>query len=125
MPGRNFSVLTCEVEMFSTDIIEPQDLQAHLEHATYYQDYAKLARIQELIATEQRRYDFSTPNLNPLVPQVQPVSFWNWLTTQWGVEMKDIRKTETAEQHIAHEDNKEEKEASGGADLPIRPSGLG
>jgi hypothetical protein len=76
--------LTCTVEMFSTDVIEPQDLAAHLQHATYYQDYPKVARIQELIATEQRRYDFATPNLNPLV-NVQPVSFWNWLTTQWGV----------------------------------------
>jgi nucleoside-diphosphate-sugar epimerase len=77
-------MLTFTVEMFSTDVIEPQDLAAHLQHATYYQDYPKVARIQELIATEQRRYDFATPNLNPLV-NVQPVSFWNWLTAEWGV----------------------------------------
>lgn len=77
-------MLTCAVQMFSTDVIEPQDLAAHLQHAAYYQDYAKVARIQELIATEQRRYDFEDPNLNPLV-NVQPISFWNWLSAQWGV----------------------------------------
>ncbi|TVY41587.1 Oxidoreductase [Lachnellula subtilissima] len=76
-------MLTCTVPMFSTDVIEPRDLVAHLQHATYYQDYAKVARFQELIATEQRRYDFENPNLNPLV-NVQPVSFWNWLSAQWG-----------------------------------------
>ncbi|TVY19704.1 Oxidoreductase swnR [Lachnellula arida] len=80
----NNEMLTCAVQMFSTDVIEPQDLAAHLQHATYYQDYAKVARIQELIATEQRRYDFENPNLNPLV-NVQPILFWNWLSAQWGV----------------------------------------
>jgi hypothetical protein len=77
-------MLTFEVEMFSTDVIEPQDLAAHLQHATYYQDYAKVARIQELIATERRRYDFDNPTLNQLV-NVQPISFWSWLSAQWGV----------------------------------------
>ncbi|TVY84042.1 Oxidoreductase swnR [Lachnellula suecica] len=76
--------LTYIVEMFSTDVIEPQDLAAHLQHATYYHDYPKMARIQELIATEQRRYDFAAPNLNTLVA-VQPVSFWDWLSAEWGV----------------------------------------
>lgn len=71
------------MELFSTDVIEPQDLAAHLQEATYYHEYAKLARIQELIATERRRYDFENPNLNPLV-NVQPISFWSWLSGQWG-----------------------------------------
>jgi hypothetical protein len=106
--------------MFSTDVIEPQDLAAHLQHATYYQDYAKVARIQELIATGQRRYDFATPNLNSLVPHIEPVSFWNWLTTQWGTKMEDHKKTETLEQQIALENSKEEKEPFSAADLPLR-----
>jgi hypothetical protein len=109
--------------MFVTAVIEPQDLAAHLQHATYYQDYAKVARIQELIATEQRRYDFATPNLNPLVPHVEPVSFGNWLSTQWGTGVEDLRKPETLEQQIAPEDSKEEEEPSSTADLPMRDSG--
>lgn len=72
------------MDVLATDIIEPRDLDAHLQHATYYQDYPKVARIQELIATEQRRYDFASPNLNQAV-NVQPVAFWDWLNAQWGV----------------------------------------
>lgn len=60
-----------------------RDLQAHLDHATFYQDYAKLGRIQELMATEQRRYDFEAPNLNAMV-DVTPISFWDWLRNEWG-----------------------------------------
>ena len=69
--------------LFSTDLIEARDLPAHLEFANYHQDYAKVNRIQELIATEQRRYDFEAPNLNALV-DVAPQSFWEWLSAQWG-----------------------------------------
>lgn len=71
------------MNMFSTDVIEPQDLATHLQHATYYQDFAKVARIQELMAIEQRRYDFVSPNLNQAV-NVGPMSFWDWLNAQWG-----------------------------------------
>ncbi|RDL38991.1 Uncharacterized protein BP5553_03331 [Venustampulla echinocandica] len=71
------------VEMLLTDIIEPGNLGAHLEHATYYQDWAKAARVQELMATEQRRYDFAQPTLNPLV-NIVPVPFWDWLSNHWG-----------------------------------------
>lgn len=71
--------------LFSTDIIEPRDLQAHLDQAIYYQDYAKVNRIQELIATEQRRYDYEQPNLNALV-DVTPMSFWDWLREHWAAQ---------------------------------------
>lgn len=47
------------------------------------QDYAKVDRVQELIATEQRRYDFTNPNLNSLV-DIQPKPFWEWLTENWA-----------------------------------------
>lgn len=77
-------MLTLEVEMLSTDTMEPGDLGAHLEHATYYQDWAKVARVQELIATEQRRYDFSQPTLNHLI-NTEPVPFWDWLSSHWGI----------------------------------------
>ncbi|RDW81938.1 NAD(P)-binding protein-12 [Coleophoma cylindrospora] len=68
---------------FATTTIPANDLQAHLNYATYYDDWAEVARLNELIATEQRRYDFSSPNLNALV-NVQPISFWNWLCYHWG-----------------------------------------
>ncbi|KAL3422610.1 isoflavone reductase [Phlyctema vagabunda] len=69
--------------MFSTTVIEPKDLQAHLQHATYYEDYARVGRLNELIATEQRHYDYSTTNLNSLV-NVQPITFWDWISEHWG-----------------------------------------
>ena len=69
--------------MFSTDIIEARHLQAHLDQAVYYQDVYKATKIQELMATEQRRYDFERPNLNELV-NITPESFWDWLREQWG-----------------------------------------
>jgi hypothetical protein len=68
---------------FSTDVIKAKDLNQHLDYAVYHQDYAKEAHIRELIATEQRRYDFTNPNLNNLV-DVQPKSFWDWLTENWA-----------------------------------------
>jgi hypothetical protein len=76
-------VLTDSGAPFSVDIIEPEHLTAHLQHATYYQDWIKVSRIQELIATEQRRYDFVSPNLNALV-DVTPMTFWDWLKAHWG-----------------------------------------
>ena len=79
------SVLIDSGALFSTDIIEPGDLAAHLQHATYYQDWIKVNRIQELIATEQRRYDFVQPNLNALV-NVTPTPFWDWLRAHWGAQ---------------------------------------
>lgn len=69
---------------FLTDIIEPEDLVTHLRQAEYYQDRAKINRIQELIATEQGRYDFAQPNLNALV-DVTPKAFGQWLREHWGV----------------------------------------
>ncbi len=66
---------------FRQEIIQARDLAAHLEHATYYNDFAKVGRIQELNATEQRRYDF-TANLNTQV-NVAVTPFWNWLYNQW------------------------------------------
>jgi len=74
--------LTNSGNLFSTDIIEARHLQAHLDTAIYYEDYLKINRIQELMATEQRRYDFERPNLNAMV-NVTPESFYDWLTTQW------------------------------------------
>ncbi|KIN05774.1 hypothetical protein OIDMADRAFT_114058 [Oidiodendron maius Zn] len=68
---------------FSTDVIRARDLNQHLDYAVYHQDYAREARVRELIATEQRRYDFTNPNLNSLV-DIQPQSFWNWLTETWS-----------------------------------------
>jgi len=68
---------------FSTSIIQVGDLQAHIDHATYYQDYIKVGRMQELMATSERRYDFESPNLNALV-NVTPTPFWDWLHTEWG-----------------------------------------
>jgi len=35
--------------LFSTTVIAPRDLPTHLQHATYYGDYAKVSRIQELV----------------------------------------------------------------------------
>lgn len=70
------------IQSLSITVIEPGDLRAHLEHATYYQEWAKVARVQELMATEQRRYDFTQPNLNQLV-NVVPMTFWNWLSGQY------------------------------------------
>jgi len=69
--------------LFSTDIIEARHLQAHLDTAIYYQDVDKINRIQELMATEQRRYDFERPNLNALV-NIVPESFYDWLNTRWA-----------------------------------------
>lgn len=66
-------------------MIQARDLPAHLEHATYYQDLAKVGRVQELIATEQRRYDYTTANLNALV-NVVPTNFWEWLRGHWGAQ---------------------------------------
>jgi hypothetical protein len=71
--------------LFTTEVIQARDLPAHLEHATYYQDYAKVGRIQELIATEQRRYDFNQANLNALV-NITPTNFWDWLRAHWGAQ---------------------------------------
>ncbi|QSZ33096.1 hypothetical protein DSL72_002681 [Monilinia vaccinii-corymbosi] len=68
---------------FATTVIAAPTLSASLEKAVYYQDHAKVARIQELMATEQRRYDFPQVNLNPLV-NFQPISFWEWLSTHWA-----------------------------------------
>jgi len=70
---------------FITEVIQARDLPAHLEHAAYYQDHAKVGRIQELIATEQRRYDFNHANLNALV-NVAPTNFWDWLRAHWGAQ---------------------------------------
>ncbi|KAE9375496.1 isoflavone reductase family protein-like protein [Stipitochalara longipes BDJ] len=71
--------------LFVTEVIQARDLPAHVEHAAYYQDYAKVGRMQELIATEQRRYDFNTANLNALV-NVAPTPFWDWLRAHWGAQ---------------------------------------
>lgn len=76
----NYSFLGAQ---FSTDVIKARDLNAHLDHAHDIQDFDKVDRIQELIATEQKRYDFTNPNLNDLV-DVQPISFWSWLADHWA-----------------------------------------
>ncbi|RFU26236.1 hypothetical protein B7463_g10105, partial [Scytalidium lignicola] len=70
---------------FSTETIEPQYLIDHLGYATYYEDTnpERVRVIQELMATEQGRYDFAVVNLNPLV-NVQPMAFWDWLVANWS-----------------------------------------
>ncbi|ESZ93789.1 hypothetical protein SBOR_5845 [Sclerotinia borealis F-4128] len=68
---------------FSTTLLAASALPANLQEAAYYQDHAKAGRMQELMATEQRRYDFSQVNLNPLV-DFQPISFWEWLSAHWA-----------------------------------------
>ncbi|KAG9242900.1 isoflavone reductase family protein-like protein [Calycina marina] len=70
--------------LFSTDIIDARHLQSLLETANYCQDFFKANRMHELMATEQRRYDFEHPNLNGMV-NVVPVSFYDWLVSQWVV----------------------------------------
>jgi hypothetical protein len=70
---------------FTTTIYMPGQLPAYLQQAIIYQDYAQVTRLQELIATEQKRYDFSQANLNALV-DVQPIPFWTWLSTHWGIQ---------------------------------------
>lgn len=70
---------------FATTTYTPGQLSAQLQLAITYQDYAQVTRLQELIATEQKRYDFSQANLNALV-DVQPISFWNWLSSHWAVQ---------------------------------------
>lgn len=70
---------------FATTIIAAPELPANLQEAVYYQDHAKVSRLQELMATEQRRYDFSQVNLNPLA-DFQPISFWQWLSTHWALQ---------------------------------------
>jgi hypothetical protein len=77
-------MLTKAAEL-ATNIIQAKDLRAHFDEATYYQDFGKVARIYELMATEQRRYDFSYPNLNGRVNFV-PTSFRNWLHQNWGAQ---------------------------------------
>lgn len=77
------TLLTLSGAQFLTEEIQAGDLNAHLEYATYYQDWAKVARMHELIASERRGYDFTTPNLNPLV-NVQPVTFWAWISQHWA-----------------------------------------
>ncbi|KAF5875097.1 putative isoflavone reductase family protein [Botrytis fragariae] len=67
---------------FATTIIAAPELAANIQEAAYYQDSARVGRLQELSATEERRYDFSQVNLNSLV-NIQPVSFWDWLRTHW------------------------------------------
>jgi hypothetical protein len=68
---------------FTTNTILPTDLQQHIEYATYYQDWGRVARMHELAATAQRRYDFTNPNLNQLV-NVVPTTFWEWLSAHWA-----------------------------------------
>ncbi|KAK6597839.1 isoflavone reductase [Botrytis cinerea] len=72
-----------KAQRFATTIIAAPALTANIQEAAYYQDYARVGRLQELSATEERRYDFSQVNLNSLV-NIQPVSFWNWLRTHWA-----------------------------------------
>lgn len=80
---KDWKLLLTQTAEFATEIIQARDLRAHLEHAEYYQDYATVAYIHELMATEQRRYDISQPNLNALV-NVEPTPFWDWLRLHWG-----------------------------------------
>ncbi|TGO67158.1 hypothetical protein BOTNAR_0047g00260 [Botryotinia narcissicola] len=68
---------------FPTTIIVAPELEANIQEAAYYQDSARVGRLQDLSATEERRYDFSQVNLNSLV-NIQPVSFWDWLRTHWA-----------------------------------------
>lgn len=75
-------MLTRRAEPFATTIIVAPELEANIQEAAYYQDSARVGRLQELSATEERRYDFSQVNLNSLV-SIQPVSFWDWLRTHW------------------------------------------
>lgn len=70
-------------QLFYTEVIQAKHLNAHLEHAIQTLNYVKAAHIQELAATEQRRYDFTQPNLNALV-NVVPEMFGDWLRNQWG-----------------------------------------
>jgi hypothetical protein len=68
---------------FVSESIVPTNLQQHIDYATYCQDFAQVARIYELVATEQRRYDFTAPNLNQMVGVV-PMTFWAWLNSHWA-----------------------------------------
>ncbi|KAG4031741.1 hypothetical protein MFRU_008g01030 [Monilinia fructicola] len=70
---------------FEKTVIAAPTLLTTLQEAAYYQDHAKVSRIQELMATEQRRYDFSQINLNSLV-NFHPTSFWDWLSTHWAAQ---------------------------------------
>ncbi|KAF7883444.1 uncharacterized protein EAF02_005364 [Botrytis sinoallii] len=70
-------------QQFVTTIIVAPELAANIQEAAYYQDSARVNRLQELSATEERRYDSSQVNLNSLV-NVQTVSFWDWLRTHWA-----------------------------------------
>lgn len=60
----------------------------HIAFSTDYQDWGRVVRLQELVSTCQRRYDFVNPNLNPLVLGEEsswtPVAFWGWLVAEWG-----------------------------------------
>jgi len=78
-----YALLIISGGLFATTLIQARDLQAHLEHATFYQNYAKIHSIQELIATEQRKYDYLGINLNGLV-NVQPIGFWDWLRQNYA-----------------------------------------
>jgi hypothetical protein len=68
---------------FESESIHPTNVQQHIDYAAYCQDYAKVARMHEIVATEQRRYDFTEPNLNQRV-DIVPVTFWEWLSTHWA-----------------------------------------
>ncbi|EPE27265.1 NAD(P)-binding Rossmann-fold containing protein [Glarea lozoyensis ATCC 20868] len=58
------------------------NLQAHVDHARATFDWGKVARFEELVATEKGRYCFSAPTLT--LASVNPIPFWNWLQREWG-----------------------------------------
>ncbi|KAF7953077.1 hypothetical protein EAE96_006296 [Botrytis aclada] len=68
---------------FATTVIATPELASRIQEAAYYQDSARVDRLQELSVTAERRYDFSQGNLNSLV-NIQPISFWDWLRTHWA-----------------------------------------
>lgn len=76
---------------FRTAVYDWNQLAPHLVHAMSEEDWAKARRMQALIATAERRYDYSSTtsgsheNLNELM-DVEPTTFWEWLNEEWAWE---------------------------------------
>ncbi len=63
----------------------PNELTEHLQYALASDDHLRVLRLQALVATANRHYDFSQPTLNQQVAgQVTPVTFRDWLARNWG-----------------------------------------
>ncbi|KAG9235122.1 isoflavone reductase family protein-like protein [Amylocarpus encephaloides] len=78
----HYGAVVKNVNGLDTITHEAQNLKKNIDYASYQQDWDTVARFEELAATESGRYNFTQPNLNPLV-NVVPTPFWDWLYHEW------------------------------------------